>query len=52
MTVGYADETDRPIPADWDGNGTTTPGITRGNTWYLRNNNSNGVADVTLVFGG
>ncbi|MFD8492728.1 CHAP domain-containing protein [Amycolatopsis sp. NPDC059657] len=36
---------------DWDGNGTTTVGIHRGNTFYLRNSNSGGVADVTFGYG-
>jgi hypothetical protein len=40
---------DRPVVGDWDGNGTTTPGFVRGNTWYLRNSNSSGVG--TTVFG-
>jgi peptidoglycan/xylan/chitin deacetylase (PgdA/CDA1 family) len=42
---------DRYVSGDWDGNGTTTPGVVRGNTWYLRNSNSAGAADVVLRFG-
>jgi peptidoglycan/xylan/chitin deacetylase (PgdA/CDA1 family) len=42
---------ERHVSGDWDGNGTTTPGVVRGNTWYLRNSNSAGAADVVLSFG-
>jgi peptidoglycan/xylan/chitin deacetylase (PgdA/CDA1 family) len=42
---------DRLVSGDWDGNGTTTPGVVRGNTWYLRNSNSPGPADVVFVYG-
>jgi peptidoglycan/xylan/chitin deacetylase (PgdA/CDA1 family) len=42
---------DRPVTGDWDGNGTTTPGVVRGNTWYLRNANTSGGASVTFSFG-
>jgi hypothetical protein len=36
---------------DWDGNGTTTVGIHRGNTFYLRNSNTGGIADVQFGYG-
>lgn len=39
------------ITGDWDGNGTSTPGIYRGNTFYLRNENSQGDADLTFSYG-
>jgi peptidoglycan/xylan/chitin deacetylase (PgdA/CDA1 family) len=42
---------DRPITGDWDGNGTVTPGVVRGDIWYLRNSNSTGPADVVFRFG-
>jgi peptidoglycan/xylan/chitin deacetylase (PgdA/CDA1 family) len=42
---------DRYVSGDWDGNGTTTVGVVRGNTWYLRNSNNAGPADVVLRFG-
>jgi len=42
---------DRPITGDWDGNGTVTPGVVRGDTWYLRNSNTAGPADVVFRFG-
>jgi peptidoglycan/xylan/chitin deacetylase (PgdA/CDA1 family) len=43
---------DRPVTGDWDGNGTVTPGVVRGNTWYLRNSNSPGPADIVFQYGG
>jgi cell wall assembly regulator SMI1 len=39
------------ITGDWDGNGTSTPGIYRDGTFYLRNENSQGVADITFAYG-
>ena len=42
---------DIPITGDWDGNGTFTPGIVRGNTWSLRNSNNGGGADITFGYG-
>jgi|GEM_PF-863021 len=42
---------DIPITGDWDGNGTFTPGIVRGNTWLLRNSNNGGGADITFGYG-
>lgn len=39
---------------NWDGslsNATDTPGVFRDGTWYLRNANSQGPADVSFSFG-
>jgi hypothetical protein len=41
---------DMSISGDWDGNGTTTLGIKRGNTYYLDNNND-GKPDSVIVWG-
>ena len=41
----------RPVTGDWNGDGIDTPGVVRGGTWYLRNSNSPGPADITLNFG-
>ena len=41
----------RPVTGDWDGDGDVTPGVVRGGTWYLRNSNSSGPADIVLNFG-
>jgi peptidoglycan/xylan/chitin deacetylase (PgdA/CDA1 family) len=43
---------DRPIAGDWDGDGTVTPGVVRGNTWYLRNSTTTGPADIVFSYGG
>ena len=50
--MGRTATTDRPVTGDWDGNGTTTAGFVRGNTWYLRNTNSAGPADMVFTYGG
>jgi peptidoglycan/xylan/chitin deacetylase (PgdA/CDA1 family) len=42
---------DRPVAGDWDGNGTVTPGIVRGSTWYLRNSNTAGPPDIVFGYG-
>ena len=49
--VGFGDPGDIPIVGDWNGDGIDTIGVVRGNTWYLRNSNTTGVADVTFTFG-
>jgi len=36
---------------DWDGNGTDTLMLRRGNTFYLRNTNSGGAADLVFSYG-
>jgi peptidoglycan/xylan/chitin deacetylase (PgdA/CDA1 family) len=41
----------RQVAGDWDGNGTTTPGLVRGNVWFLRNSTTSGVADATFTYG-
>jgi hypothetical protein len=44
---------DVPFMGDWDGDGIATPGLYRRSDGfvYLRNDNSQGVADVTFYFG-
>ena len=41
---------DRHVTGDWDGNGTSTPGVVRGNMWYLRNTNSTGIGNAQFQF--
>jgi peptidoglycan/xylan/chitin deacetylase (PgdA/CDA1 family) len=41
----------KQVAGDWDGNGTVTPGIVRGNTWYLRNSNTPGPANIVFQYG-
>ena len=43
--------TDEVVVGDWDGNGTTTPGVRRGTTFFLKNDFTGGGADVTFTFG-
>ena len=40
------------ITGDWDGNATFTPGLVRGNRWYLRNANSTGPGTIAFNYGG
>ncbi|MBV8981459.1 MAG: hypothetical protein JO086_11210 [Acidimicrobiia bacterium] len=40
-----------PVVGDWNGDHAETPGVRRGNTWFLRNSNSSGVADLSFGFG-
>jgi hypothetical protein len=43
---------DKPVAGDWDGNGTVTIGVYRPSeyTFYLRNTNTTGPADLTVTF--
>ena len=36
---------------DWDGNVSETPGVRRGNSYYLRNSNSSGPGQVNFGYG-
>jgi hypothetical protein len=57
----YGAEFDIPVVGDWDGDGQTTVGVyrppaTKGNQsdegeWFLRNSNSEGMADAIFYFG-
>lgn len=51
FTYGLAGDT--PITGDWDGNGSITVGVFRSSntTFYLRNSNSAGAANITLPTG-
>lgn len=35
----------------WNGDGTKTPGVVRDNTFYLKNSNAGGGADIRFRFG-
>ena len=55
---GYADEVftygrsgDEVFVGDWDGNGTDTLAVRRGNTFYVTNSLRGGVADETFAYG-
>jgi fibronectin type 3 domain-containing protein len=54
ITFQYGAPGQVPVAGDWDGNGTTTPGVFDPSTatWYLRNSNSGGAPDVApFTFG-
>jgi hypothetical protein len=51
LQIAYGSASDTALFGDWDGDGVDTPGIKRGNTYYLRNSNTSGVADISFVFG-
>ena len=52
MVFDYGNPTgDLAVTGDWDGNGSTTPGVVRNGTWYLRNANTSGVADLSFAYG-
>jgi hypothetical protein len=49
----YGNPGDEPFMGDWDGDGVDTPGLYRRSDGYayLRNSNTQGVADVAFLFG-
>jgi len=49
----YGNPGDIPFTGDWDGDGVATPGLFRQRDGYvyLRNSNTQGVADITFFFG-
>jgi len=47
----YGKATDAVYVGDWDGNGTDTLMLRRGNTFYVRNTNSSGPADTVFAYG-
>jgi hypothetical protein len=48
----YGTVSDVPVVGDWDGDGTTTPGVVRDpNLWLLRNAVSGGSAQVSFAYG-
>jgi hypothetical protein len=52
VTASYGRGRDVPVVGDWDGNGTDTLGLFRGNrTWLLRNSNNGGNAQLTFDYG-
>ena len=44
----YGAPGDVPLAGDFDGDGVASPGIYRSGTFYLRNDNSSGVADLVI----
>ncbi len=50
-SFGYGTAADIAVSGDWDGNGTSTPGVFRNGTWYLRNSSTSGASNISLSFG-
>jgi dipeptidyl aminopeptidase/acylaminoacyl peptidase len=52
-TFYYGDPGDVPFVGDWDGDGVDTPGLFRASDAfaYLRNSNTQGIADIRFFFG-
>ena len=46
----YGEPTDYPVMGDWNGDGIDTPGVVRGNSWYL-SNTYNGSVDLSFTYG-
>ncbi|MDW3178199.1 MAG: twin-arginine translocation signal domain-containing protein [Acidimicrobiia bacterium] len=51
VNFGFGQPGDIPVMGDWNGDGTWTVGVVRGNEWILRNENSSGPADYNFRFG-
>lgn len=51
IAYSYGIKGDDVLFCDWDGNGTDTIGIHRGNMWLLHNANNSGPPDATFVYG-
>ena len=59
VSFPYGNVGDKPICGDWNGDGVDTVGVVRNsgsllggsNTWYLRNSNSGGKADLSFGYG-
>jgi hypothetical protein len=53
MSMFYGVPNDHPFSGDWDGNGEDTLGLYRRSDGYvyLRNTNTQGIADITFFFG-
>ena len=52
-TFFYGNPVDLPVPGDWNGNGTATPGLYRQSDgfFYARNTNTQGIADANCFAG-
>jgi hypothetical protein len=52
VRLGFGQPGDVPLWGDWNGDGIDTPGVWRNGTFYLRNSNTPGPADITISLGG
>lgn len=50
FSFAYGTSTDYPVMGDWNGDGVDTPGVVRGNSWYL-SNTYNGTVDRSFTYG-
>jgi hypothetical protein len=50
-TFIYGQKGDIPLLGDWNGDHVKTPGVYRSGIFYLRNENSNGNADIVFSYG-
>ncbi|WNV74763.1 hypothetical protein [Geodermatophilus sp. DSM 44513] len=51
IELSYGEYSDEVYVGDWDGNGTDTLLVRRGNTFYARNSATSGPADVVFSYG-
>jgi hypothetical protein len=51
IELAYGDHSDEVYVGDWDGNGTDTLMVRRGNTFHVRNSATSGPADVLFSYG-
>ena len=47
----YGRVADEVLVGDWDGDGRDTLGVRRGNSYYLKNTTTSGVADIVMNYG-
>jgi hypothetical protein len=47
----YGEPSDAVFVGDWDGNGTDTLAVRRGNAFYLKNTTTGGAADTVITYG-
>jgi peptidoglycan-N-acetylglucosamine deacetylase len=50
-TFAYGQVGDVPLIGDWNGDGTRTPGVRRGDVWHLRTSLPAGPADIVFAWG-
>ncbi len=51
LNFAYGADDDTPVVGDWNGDGTQTVGVRRGDRYFIRNSNSGGPADMDFHFG-
>jgi Tol biopolymer transport system component len=51
LLFNFGSAGDAPVAGDWDGDGRDSIGTFNAGSWALRNSNSAGAADITVLFG-